>query len=244
MVQTLLISGTDTDIGKTVVTSALLAYWQAYRRHERVAVCKPLQSGSGDRELYSTLFSLEQAPHLLNPLYYSLPLAPPLAAIQSGQEIDLGKAWQTVQTLQSEFDWVFIEALGSLGSPITHELIVADLARDWHLPLLLVVPVRLGCIGQAVAQVALARQYHLTLKGIILNCLEPLSDAEIDQWAAPELLQSLTQVPILGTIPYLTTAQDLQCLAAAAAELDLEALGSLGYANQTTAPPNSPAASH
>lgn len=206
MVQTLLISGTDTGIGKTIVTSALLAYWQTYRRHERVAVCKPLQSGEGDREWYTRIFELAQPPKSINPLYYEQPLAPPLAADQSNQEIDLSQVWITLQTLQAQFDWVFVEGLGSLGSPVTHELTVADLARDWRLPILIVVPVRLGCIGQAVAYVALARQSGLDIKGLILNGVQPLSSTEIDQWAPRGLIQALTQVPILGMIPYLDNA--------------------------------------
>jgi dethiobiotin synthetase len=227
--QTLLISGTDTGIGKTIVTSALLAYWQTYRCHERIAVCKPLQSGEGDREWYTRLFTLAQPPESINPLYYEQPLAPPLAADQEGQEIDLWQAWITLQALQAQFDWVFVEGLGSLGSPVTHELTVADLAREWRLPILLVVPVRLGCIGQAVAHVALARQHGLEIKGLILNGVQPLSSKEIDQWAPPDLIQALTQVPTLGMMPYLDNLCDPMNLARVASSLDLEALGSLTY---------------
>lgn len=60
MAQTLLISGSDTEIGKTIVTSALLAYWQIYRPNEKIAVCKPVQSGLGDREWYIEVFDLNQ----------------------------------------------------------------------------------------------------------------------------------------------------------------------------------------
>ncbi|NJN37462.1 MAG: ATP-dependent dethiobiotin synthetase BioD [Acaryochloridaceae cyanobacterium CSU_3_4] len=227
--QTLLISGTDTGVGKTIVTSALLAYWQTYRCHERVAVCKPLQSGEGDREWYTRIFELAQPPASINPLYYEQPLAPPLAADQSNQEIDLSQAWTTLQALQAQFDWVFVEGLGSLGSPVTHELTVADLAREWRLPILLVVPVRLGCIGQAVAHVALARHNGLKITGLILNGVQPLSSTEIEQWAPRDLIQALTQVPILGMIPYLDNAGDRTHLAQVASNLELEALGSLMY---------------
>ena len=144
----LLISGTDTDVGKTVVTTALIAYWQTYWPSQRVAICKPLQTGTGDRELYQQLFDLDQSPEQLNPIHYSLPLAPPLAAAQEGREIDLAAVWTTVRSLQQTHDWVFVEGLGGLGSPVTLELTVADLARDWQLPTLLVVPVKLGAIGQ------------------------------------------------------------------------------------------------
>lgn len=230
MTQTLLISGTDTEIGKTVVTSALLSYWQIYRQHESIAVCKPLQSGFGDREWYTKVFDLKQPSETVNPLYYEEPLAPPLAAERSGQVIDLLPAWLALQQLQAQFDWVLVEGLGSLGSPVTYELTIADIARDWRLPILLVVPIRLGCIGQAVAHVALARQSGLDIRGIILNSTGALSAEEIQQWAPTDIIQTLTQVPVIGQVPHLQDPANRETLAAVAAEFDIETLGGLTFA--------------
>ncbi|MGB7444921.1 MAG: dethiobiotin synthase, partial [Coleofasciculaceae cyanobacterium] len=168
MSESLLITGTDTEIGKTVLTCTLAAYWQKYRHPESLAIFKPIQTGIGDRELYQELFKLKQTPEEINPLQFQTPVAPPVAAEREGREIDLKLVWQTFESLRQEYQWVLVEALGGLGSPITHELTVADLARDWRLPTLLVVPVKLGAIAQAVANVALARQSGVLLKGIIL----------------------------------------------------------------------------
>ncbi|MEO0646400.1 MAG: dethiobiotin synthase, partial [Cyanobacteria bacterium J06650_10] len=117
----LLITGTDTDSGKTVLTSALIAYWQKYCWAYRLGVCKPVQSGVGDRELYTRLFKLDQTPEQLNPLWYKTPVAPPLAAALEGTRVDLGKAWRSVAELQAQKDWVLVEGAGGLGSPITAE---------------------------------------------------------------------------------------------------------------------------
>jgi dethiobiotin synthetase len=111
-----------------------------------------------------------------------------------------------------------------LGTPITAELVVADLARDWGLPAVLVVPVKLGAIGAAVANVALARQYNVQLRGIVLNCPQPLTQDEIANLAPAALIQSLTSTPVLGCLPYLPDLEDLDLLAAAAADLELELL--------------------
>ncbi len=222
--KTLLISGTDTDAGKTVLTTALAAYWYAHCPDRRLALLKPLQSGEGDRELYQRLFDLQQSPAEVNPLYFQAPLAPPLAAELEQRAIDLAIPWQTLQRLQQAYDYVLVEGLGGLGSPVTRELTVADLARDWRLPTVLVVPVRLGAIGQTVATVALARQSKLNLKGIVLNCGQPRTETEIAQWAPADLIQSLTQTPVLGLLPYLPDCRDRPALAAAAANLDLEIL--------------------
>jgi dethiobiotin synthetase len=220
----LLITGTDTDAGKTVVVTALAAYWQTYCRSRRLGICKPLQTGVGDRELYLRLFDLDQTLESLNPIHFAAPLAPPIAAAQAGQRVKLEVAWQALQMLAQERDWVLVEALGGLGSPVTDETTVADLAWDWRLPTVLVVPVRLGAIGQAVANVALATQSRVHLKGIILNCTQPCTAEDIANWAPAELIQSLTNVPVLGLLPYLPDPTDLTALAQAAAQLDLERL--------------------
>jgi dethiobiotin synthetase len=175
----LLIAGTDTEVGKTVLTSALLAYYQRYFPQRSIAVLKPVQSGEGDRELYQQLFFPELAVEAINPEYFQAPLAPPLAAELEQRPIDLTKVWHRLTAMAQHHDWVLVEGLGGLGSPVTREMTVADLAAAWHLPVLLVVPVKLGCIAQAVANVALARQQKLKVQGIVLNCQEPRTQKKL-----------------------------------------------------------------
>ncbi len=218
----LLITATDTDAGKTVLTTALIAYWHQYCSPRRLGVLKPIQSGEGDRELYHRLFALN--PQEVNPIYFQAPLAPPLAAALEGQHVDLEKAWQAFEQMGKRYDFVLVEGVGGLGSPITQETSVADLAWDWRLPAVLVVPVKLGAIGQAVANVALASQCRVHLRGIVLNCTEPRSPEEIEKWTPIALIESLTKVPVLGVLPYFADPTNLAGLAKAAADLDLERL--------------------
>ena len=220
----LLITGTDTGTGKTILTCALVAYWQTYRPQENLGVFKPIQTGEGDCELYQQLFDLNQAPEEITPLRFQMPVAPPVAAEREGRTVDLGLVWQAFSRLQQQRQWVLVEALGGLGSPITHELTVADLARDWRLPVVLVVPVKLGAIAQAVANVALARSCGVQLKGIVLNCVQSCSEEDIANWTPINLIESLTNVPVLGILPYLTDPTDLSKLAQVASGLDLELL--------------------
>lgn len=219
----LLITGTDTETGKTVLTTALAAYWQRFVSPS-LGIMKPIQAGIGDRELYSQLFILNQSIDEINPLYFDAPLAPPIAAAKEGRTIDLGLVWQKFQQLIAARDLVLVEALGGLGSPITNEFTVADLAAEWRLPTVLVVPVKLGAISQAVANVALARLTGVALKGIILNCVQPVTKAQINDLTPVDLIQSLTNIPILGCLPYLENPTDLDKLAQVAANLDLERL--------------------
>lgn len=220
--QALLVTGTDTEVGKTVLTTALTAYWLQHYPKAELGLMKPVQSGEGDFEQYTRLFDLEQSRESIAPQRFAAPLAPPLAAAQEGKTIDLGLVWQTLSELLAERKFVLIEALGGLGSPVTAEWTVADLAAAWHLPIVLVVPVKLGAIAQAVANTALARQHQLTVKGIVLNCPAPLTAEQIADWAAIELIERLTQLPVLGCIPYLPDPNNLADLTAAAAKLPLE----------------------
>ena len=221
---TLLITGTDTEAGKTVFTTALAAYWQTYYPQRRLGIMKPIQSGEGDREFYQKLFSLDQSASEITPLYFQAPLAPPIAAARENREVDLGLVWQTLEKVRSRHDIILLEALGGLGSPITDELTVADLAGEWRLPTVLVVPVKLGAIGQAVANVALAKQSRVHLVGIVLNCVEPRSEAQIADWTPPQLIQSLTNTPVLGCLPYLDNLSDFEKMAQVISNLDLETL--------------------
>jgi dethiobiotin synthetase len=220
--KTLLITGTDTDAGKTVLTTSLAAYWQTFMLPKSLGLMKLMQTGVGDRELYQQMFANSSAIELVTPLSFTAPLAPPIAAIKEGKEIDLSIVWQALNSLQQKHDFILVEALGGLGSPVTEELTVADLARDWRLPCLLVVPVKLGAISQAVANVALAHQSNLDVGGIILNCSTPEAEANLDDLASVELIQSLTQTQVVGTIPYLDEPTNLEKLTQVAANLDLE----------------------
>jgi len=223
---TLLITGTDTGAGKTVVTTALAAYWQKYYPQRSWGIMKPLQSGVGDRELYQKLFSLQQSVEEITPLYFAAPLAPPIAAAKENRRVDLALVWQTFSQLRSQREFLLVEALGGLGSPITDELTVADLARDWRLPTIIVLPVKLGAIAQAVANVALARQCNVNLLGIVLNCVEYRTEGEIADWTPSDLIKSLTNTPILGCLPYLDNLEDVDKLAQLGANLDWEILSS------------------
>jgi len=179
----LLVTGTDAAVGKTLLITALTAYYQRF--------CS-------------------------NHTHITLP------ALQYGD--DLGQLWQQVTTLSQQYDWVFLESFGGLGSPLTFETTVADLAGDWRLPTVLVVPVGGNAIAQAVAHVALARQSRIHLKGIVLNCVQPAPEQQITDRVDVNLLRSLTQSPILGCIPHIVDTSDLDKLAYAVSELALENL--------------------
>ncbi|MFN5515400.1 MAG: dethiobiotin synthase [Cyanobacteriota bacterium] len=222
----LLIAGTDTGVGKTVLTSALAAYRRRFFPAQSLGLMKLMQTGVGDREWYQDRFGADPQTELLTPLQFTAPLAPPLAARLEGKAVDLAPVWQGLTALQNNHSFVLVEGLGSLGSPVTEELTLGDLAGLWRLETVLVVGVKLGCLGQALAQTALARQAKVNLRGFVLSCAEPESQVCLEDWANIPLLEAMSQLPVLGVVPYLAEEQrrDLNVLAEAAAYLDLEKL--------------------
>jgi dethiobiotin synthetase len=214
--QCLFIGASDTDAGKTIVTAALTLVLG------NVGVMKLVQAGAGDREYYQRVLTLTQTPTELNPLYFAAPLAPPLAAEREGRTVDLAVVWQNLTQLRQRFPLVLIEGAGGLGSPVTWEWTGADVCAQWRLPTIVVIPVRLGAIGQAVAQVALARQVGVPLRGLVLNERQPLTPEQRQDWAPVGLIQSLTGVPVLAQFPYLEDTTDPACLKRAALAADME----------------------
>ena len=238
----LLITGTDTDVGKTWVTISLAAYWQKYCFHHAfplggrnlnnsstsaqdkahsLGIFKLLQTGVGDKELYDRLFGTEPLIEVASPVCFTAPIAPPVAAAKEGKIIDLGRIWQAFQALEAE-NFVLLEGLGGLGSPVTTELTVADIASEWRLPTVLVVPVKLGAIAHTVANVALARSLNLDLKGIILSCGTAEASARIEDLTPADLIESLTQTQILGILPYIGDIENFEKLAQIVSNWDVE----------------------
>ena len=217
--------GTNTDVGKTIVTTALIAYKLKYQISKSLGILKLMQTGIGDHEFYTKLFASNPSVEIFTPLKFKAPLAPPIAAELEQKTIDLGVVWQSLCQLQAKHDFVLIEGLGGLGSPVTHELTVANIASDWRLPSILVCSLELGAISQIVANVALARSMNIDLRGIILSCPSLEQEQQQEKLAPKTLIESLTQVPILGILPYLQDLSDQNRLSEIAAGWDLELIG-------------------
>lgn len=217
---TLLVAGTDEGVGKTVLTLILALYWQTHRPDRPLGIFKPQCQGS-DAALFTRSLSLSQSIEAITPF----PLTTsPIAAERRGAGVALGQVWQQLEELRQRYELVLMEGFAGLGSPIAWEMTGADLARDWRLPTVLVVPVQPNTLSQAVAHVALAQHHQVHLKGIVLNCAQPRLVEEIHDWAPLDLLQSLTQTPVLGCIPHLNSLTDADKLVQIGSSLELEHL--------------------
>ena len=203
------ITGTDTGVGKTVVTACLTAFFKS--RGEDVGVMKPIETGVSP-ECSSSANSdarfLMEVTGVRDPLedvcpYTLKPAASPYQAARiEGKELDPEKILDRFRALQSRHSMMLVEGIGGLLVPITGHYNVADLALKVDLPLIIVSRVKLGTLNHTLLTINAANQKGLQVKGVILNS----TDAE--EWDAIEaeqgsLIEKLSGTPILGVCPHI-----------------------------------------
>lgn len=178
--QAFFVTGTDTGVGKTFVTCALLR--GAAAGGLRAVGMKPVAAGAepvNGQWLNEDTAQLMTAGNLAAPLelvtQYCLraPIAPHLAAREEGVEIDFGIIASALARLRGGADRVFVEGAGGLLVPLDGQRDYADLARTLNLPVILVVGMRLGCINHALLSVAVMRSRSLRLAGWVANRIDP-----------------------------------------------------------------------
>lgn len=198
---TYFITGTDTDCGKTYVTSQLLNYYP-----NAVAI-KPIASGC--TKLGKDLFSsdaLELVKNnqlsldLINPWCFELPVSPHIAAEKEGKEIMLAD----LVRFCTEFsmpgkDSLFIEGAGGLMVPLNKQHTWIDFLKLSQIPVIVTVGMKLGCINHALLTVAALKAHNLTCMGWIANCIDPQMLAFEENM---ETLIGLMDVPLLALVPY------------------------------------------
>ncbi len=180
MVAGLFVTGTDTEVGKTVISRLIVRSLVA--TGVRVAVMKPVASGSvmtaqgarNEDALGLIADSNVEMPYeVVNPYCLEAPVAPHLAARAAGITIELPRIQHHFRALAAAADYVVVEGAGGWFAPLNETELVADLAAALDLPVLLVVGLRLGCLNHALLTVAAVRQRHMRLAGWIGNQIDP-----------------------------------------------------------------------
>ncbi len=200
------ITGTDTGVGKTVVTAALARL--LYQRGVRVGVMKPITSGchavdgklvSEDAELLAWAAGNHHASRDMAPYLLREPLAPSVAAELDGVTIDLDDIAASFDRLAAHHDVVLVEGAGGLMVPLAGNLLVADLAVRLGLPLLVVARPALGTVNHTVLTCRMAKYHGIDLKGVIINGYPQTPDQAEE--SAPRLIEELCGAPLLGVFP-------------------------------------------
>lgn len=213
-VEGLFVTGTDTGIGKSVASAALL---HALRREGRSAVgMKPVASGcewhpKGWRNEDALLLQAASAPRPdyadVNPYALPEPVAPELAAASAGVTITLDPIRTAFARLRAQADCVVVEGVGGWAAPLTATLDQIDLVRALQLPVVMVVGLRLGCINHArLTQQAIVAS-GARMVGWIANDIDPAMARADDNFA---ILQRCLTVPCWGRLPHAATPDPAQ----------------------------------
>ena len=172
--------GTDTGIGKTHATGALLH--ALARRHARVVGMKPIAAGgvqtadgltNEDSIAHRAASTVRVPPELDNPILLPEPLSPHLAAARAGTAISLDVVLRAVAELRARTDALVVEGAGGFLVPLSETQTGADLAVALGMPLVLVVGMRLGCLNHALLTAEAIRARGLALAGWIANRVDP-----------------------------------------------------------------------
>lgn len=200
------ITGTDTGVGKTVVSAGLALALRA--RGIKVGVMKPVATGcvGMDKRLVSmdAVFLLEagenEYPALTNPSRYRNPLAPSVAATIEKREVDIEGIIRAYKEMQKHYDFIIVEGVGGLLVPIKNNYYVANLIREFKLPLVIVSRPGLGTINHTLLTIDASLIRGFEMRGIIFNRL-PEVNYSVAEITNPKVIQDLSGIPVLGSLP-------------------------------------------
>jgi dethiobiotin synthetase len=199
------VTGTDTEIGKTLVGTALL--WSLGQRGIKAAGMKPIAAGAQehqgawrneDVDALAAVATLQLPQDTLTPYLLRTPAAPHIAAALEGVTIDPRHILQCFETVRQRADAVVVEGVGGFRVPLTDDFDTADLARTMRLPVILVVGLRLGCISQALLTAEAIAARGLVLAGWVANTIDP---AMPHMQANVNAIAARISAPLLGHLP-------------------------------------------
>lgn len=207
MIKRYFVTGTDTEVGKTVASSALLQ--AAALAGYQTAGYKPVASGSemtpeGARN--SDALALQRHSTLalryeeVNPCTFLEPTSPHIVSREEGRPIEAATLSAGLRQLEARADWVLVEGAGGWFTPLGEGFSFADWVVQEQLPVILVVGVKLGCINHALLTALAVQQAGLPLVGWVANGVQPAGRRHAEYMAT---LRDLLPAPLLGEIPYL-----------------------------------------
>ena len=218
------ITGTDTEIGKTLTTCAMLHALAA--QGARAAGMKPVAAGANwqdgawhndDSDAIAAAANVALPPKLAAPYLLRTPAAPHIAAAIDDTIISAPHLLDCYRQITHMADAVVVEGVGGFRVPLAENLDSADLAVQFGLPVVLVVGLRLGCINHALLTAEAIAARGLTLAGWVANAVDPTMPYQSENVAA---LMARLPAPLLGLVPRLQPASAAQ----AASHLDFSCL--------------------
>lgn len=240
MIKRYFVTGTDTEVGKTVASCALLQ--AAGRRGLRTLGYKPVASGSdmtadglrnGDALALQRNSTVQVNYQQVNRWTFAEPTSPHIISAAEGRPIDQAVMSAGLRALEEQAEWLLVEGAGGWFTPLAETFTFADWVAAERLPVILVVGVKLGCINHAMLTALAISQARLVLAGWVANGVTPPGRRHTDYIAT---LKRVLPAPMLGEIPWLGYAPK-KC--DSGRYLDLSALDSVSSSASAAAHPES-----
>ncbi|MFZ6751551.1 dethiobiotin synthase [Undibacterium sp. Ren11W] len=222
------VTGTDTEIGKTLVSAALLL--ALAQRGQSTIGMKPVAAGADlidgvwhneDVDALMAAATMRAAPELVAPYLMQTPAAPHIVAELENVTISGAHIQSCYQVLTTQADVVIVEGVGGFCVPLNADLDTADMAQTLGLPVILVVGMRLGCISHALLTAEAIAARGLKLAGWVANTVDENMLYPDENLAA---LRARLPAPLLGRIPRINELTQTRRAQAAAACLNLNFL--------------------
>jgi len=209
--KSLFITGTDTDVGKTYVAAGLAVTLR--KMGIDVGIMKPYAAGtpqkkgfkSEDVEILSRAAQVSDPEKIINPQFFEMAASPYTASKSLKVKVKVKSVLSSFKKLSNLHSMLLVEGMGGIMTPILKNYFVTDLIKDMKLPAVIVTRTRIGTVNHTIMTCKMCEKYKIPIKGIIIN------NFDSDGYKVKTLkrdLQSLTGVPILGTIPYIDNLCD------------------------------------
>lgn len=203
----LFITATDTGVGKTLVAGAiekLLA-----DDGIKVAPFKPIATGcrktgsglvSTDAEFLAKFSNVELSLDIINPVRYETPASPMVSAIQENRPVNFDDIAQAYKEICRKSNFVIVEGIGGVRVPLTENVDVLDLAKEFALPVIIVARAGLGTINHTLLTIDAVRKARLTLAGVIICNYNTKTD-DIAEKTAERTIIKCGNIDVMATIP-------------------------------------------
>jgi len=207
----LFITGTDTDVGKTVIAGAIANYFlrQQGPDRARVAVSKPVATGcvhrreglvSEDAEFLASCADARFPLDIICPQRYREPLAPAVAADRAKQPLDWLAIDRSLQLMSRESDVIIVEGVGGILVPLDADHTTLDLAEWLAFPAVIVARANLGTINHTLLTIETLRRAAVPIAGVVINRY-PADTPSTAEETNPRYIEKIGKVPILAIVP-------------------------------------------
>ncbi|MEW6740074.1 MAG: dethiobiotin synthase [Nitrospirota bacterium] len=226
------ITGTDTGVGKTIVSAAIIR--ALIKKGIRVGAMKPVETGCkksavrkendlipSDGMFLKEMAGMDDSIDLVTPIRFENPLAPMVASELEKIPVEINNIFDAYDVLSKKYDFMVVEGVGGLLVPIAKSsqqsavssqqskkkdskaYFVSDLIKDLELPVIVVARPALGTINHTLLTVNYALREGINVLGVIINFNNPPENSLAEK-TNPDVLKELCPVPVIGTMPYIS----------------------------------------